>query len=79
MTGRVYTLGRADYGRLGIGEDAKEQAEPTRVTGLEDKCKEIAAGGCVSFAITESGMLNEPSVYFFSVSSWHYFLLKWLW
>ncbi|XP_048256048.1 regulator of chromosome condensation-like [Haliotis rufescens] len=54
--GRVFTLGRADYGRLGHGEEGKELSEPTLVAALqENRCTQIGAGGCVSLAVTEKG------------------------
>ncbi|KAK7100546.1 regulator of chromosome condensation-like isoform X2 [Littorina saxatilis] len=57
--GKVYTLGRADYGRLGLGEDIKtEVTEPTLVAALQSEtCVDIAAGGCVSFALTNTGKI----------------------
>ncbi|KAK7501483.1 hypothetical protein BaRGS_00007287, partial [Batillaria attramentaria] len=56
--GKVYTLGRADYGRLGHGEGCKEKDEPTLVEALKsEKCVDVGAGGCVSFAITNSGKI----------------------
>lgn len=50
-------MGRADYGRLGLGEDIKtEVTEPTLVAALQSEtCVDIAAGGCVSFALTNTG------------------------
>lgn len=56
FSGRVFTLGRADYGRLGHGEEGKELSEPTLVAALqENRCTQIGAGGCVSLAVTEKG------------------------
>ncbi|XP_053395077.1 regulator of chromosome condensation-like isoform X2 [Mercenaria mercenaria] len=52
--GNVYTLGRADYGRLGLGEDSGEKKEPSLVK-LEKKCTSISAGQSVSFALLEDG------------------------
>lgn len=55
---KVYTLGRCEYGRLGLGEDCQEKKEPTLVTSLANK-KIVAIGGgtCVSYAITSEGVL----------------------
>ena len=55
ILGNVYTLGRADYGRLGLGENCGEMKEPTLVK-LEKKCTSISAGQSVSFALLEDGM-----------------------
>lgn len=54
MSGRVYSLGRADYGRLGLGPEAEEKSEPTLVTGLET-IRNVACGASVSFAVTGEG------------------------
>ncbi|VDI14481.1 regulator of chromosome condensation [Mytilus galloprovincialis] len=53
--GKVYTIGRAEYGRLGLGEDSGEKREPTLVKTLTEKCTDIAAGQSVSLALTEHG------------------------
>jgi len=54
----VYSLGRAEYGRLGLGKDAGEKSEPTLVPGLSD-VQVIACGASVSFAVTKQGE-NTP-------------------
>lgn len=54
--GRVYSCGRAEYGRLGVGEDAKETATPVPVTALDGMhIKEVACGEAVSFALSSEG------------------------
>lgn len=53
-TGQVYSLGRAEYGRLGLGKDAGEKSEPTPITGISD-VQVIACGASVSFAVTKQG------------------------
>lgn len=56
--GKVFTLGREDYGRLGLGENCGEKQVPTLVPALQDfKCSAIGAGGCCSFAVTSDGAL----------------------
>uniref|UniRef100_A0A2C9JH32 RCC1-like domain-containing protein n=2 Tax=Biomphalaria glabrata TaxID=6526 RepID=A0A2C9JH32_BIOGL len=57
-SGKVYTLGRGDYGRLGLGENCEEKTKPTIVPALENcKAVNVGAGGCVSFAVTDNGDL----------------------
>lgn len=55
--GNVYTFGRAEYGRLGLGENCGERKEPSLVK-LENKCTDISAGSSVSFALTEDGTVS---------------------
>ncbi|XP_076016985.1 regulator of chromosome condensation [Genypterus blacodes] len=52
--GQVYSLGRAEYGRLGLGQDAVEKGEPTPVTGIEP-ASGVTCGASVSFAVTREG------------------------
>ena len=56
--GKVYAMGRAEYGRLGLGEDAKETSLPVKVTALESNpIQDIACGEAVSFAVSCNGDL----------------------
>ncbi|EDO33245.1 predicted protein [Nematostella vectensis] len=56
--GKVYALGRADYGRLGLGDGAKETALPAHITSLDNEVIEkVACGECVSFAVSDKGEL----------------------
>lgn len=53
----VYTFGRSEYGRLGLGENVSETIEPTLVKALQDeKIVAIGAGAAVSYAITSDGV-----------------------
>ncbi|KAL6109008.1 rcc1 [Pungitius sinensis] len=52
--GQVYSLGRAEYGRLGLGQGAEEKCEPTPVTGIE-AASGLACGASVSYAVTREG------------------------
>ena len=54
LTGNVHSLGRAEYGRLGLGENSGERKEPELVK-LEGKSTDISAGSSVSFALMEDG------------------------
>ncbi|KAM9310847.1 regulator of chromosome condensation isoform 1-T2 [Pholidichthys leucotaenia] len=54
--GQVYSLGRAEYGRLGLGRDAEEKSEPTPVMGIEP-AKAVSCGASVSYAVTREGCL----------------------
>lgn len=53
-TGKAYSLGRAEYGRLGLGKDAGEKSEPTVVPGISD-VQVVACGASVSYAVTKQG------------------------
>lgn len=56
--GKVYSVGRADYGRLGLGENATEQHSPVQVVALRDeRVEEVGCGEVVSFAVTQQGTL----------------------
>ena len=56
----MYSLGRKDYGLLGLGEDvSEEKSEPTAIPTLKDvKCSSVNCGSAVSFAVAENGQLN---------------------
>lgn len=54
--GGVYSLGRSDYGRLGLGPEAKECSHPTKIETLANlNIKSVACGLAVSFAVSGSG------------------------
>jgi len=56
--GKVYAMGRAEYGRLGLGDDAKETSTPVQVTALDGyPIQMIACGEAVSLAVTNKGDL----------------------
>uniref|UniRef100_A0A1A7YUB5 Regulator of chromosome condensation 1 n=1 Tax=Iconisemion striatum TaxID=60296 RepID=A0A1A7YUB5_9TELE len=52
--GHVYSLGRAEYGRLGLGQGAEEKSDPTPVAGLES-ARGVSCGASVSYAVTKEG------------------------
>nr|XP_046256158.1 regulator of chromosome condensation [Scatophagus argus] len=52
--GQVYSLGRAEYGRLGLGQGAEEKSEPTPVMGIEPASR-VTCGASVSYAVTREG------------------------
>merc|ERR1719318_381484 len=52
--GAVYSLGRQEYGRLGLGEEGGDATTPTLVPGLGE-CVEVACGTAVSYAVTVAG------------------------
>jgi regulator of chromosome condensation len=56
--GKVYSIGRHDYGVLGLGDGLTVEVRiPTRITGELERfpCVEIGCGTSQSFAVTESG------------------------
>lgn len=56
LGGRVYVMGRSEYGRLGLGEDATDKHLPTEVPDF-GKVHTVATGSSCSFAITDEGKL----------------------
>ena len=54
QSGRVYTFGRKEYGRLGLGENSDEPQVPRNVPELRDVIR-VATGSVCSFAVTKSG------------------------
>ena len=63
--GKVYCLGRKEYGRLGMGEINQDLVVPTPIPVLEaTKCIEVAAGEAVTFALTENGNLMTSLLVF---------------
>ncbi|XP_014237356.1 regulator of chromosome condensation [Trichogramma pretiosum] len=56
--GKVYVLGRKEYGRLGLGPVEEDATNLTIVPSLEQvKCIDVAVGSAQSFAVTEAGKL----------------------
>ena len=54
--GQVFVIGRRDYGRLGLGEELKDDVtELTEVKALKKKVSFIGCGDSTSFAITADG------------------------
>ena len=59
ILGQVYSLGRMEYGRLGLGEDVEEKSQPTPLPALADRtCVSINSGSAVSFAVTDKGSIS---------------------
>ena len=52
--GAVFSLGRQEYGRLGLGEGGGDATTPKALSSLSD-CVEVACGTAVSFAVTAGG------------------------
>lgn len=65
IVGQVYSLGRAEYGRLGLGPGAEEKSEPTPVT--MDPAMGVSCGASVSCAVTREGEELAKGSYCFSV------------
>ena len=56
LGGRVYVMGRSEYGRLGLGEDATDKMLPTEVPDF-GRVHTVATGTSCSFAVTNEGKL----------------------
>ena len=65
LLGQVYSLGRAEYGRLGLGQGAEEMSDPTPVKGMEPAIG-LTCGASVSYAVTREG--EKQSTFFFGWS-----------
>lgn len=56
--GKVYSCGRATYGRLGLGDSEEEAQVPTLVNSFgNQKCVDISVGSSCSFAVTDDGTI----------------------
>lgn len=53
-TGKAYSLGRAEYGRLGLGEGAEEKSIPTLISRLP-VVSSVACGASVGYAVSKDG------------------------
>ena len=57
-TGSAYSIGRSEYGRLGLGEKASETSLPVTISTLKGKrVTSVACGEATSFAVTDEGHL----------------------
>ncbi|XP_054026823.1 regulator of chromosome condensation [Dryobates pubescens] len=52
--GRAYSLGRAEYGRLGLGAGAQERSSPTAIAELPSVAS-VACGASVGYAVSTDG------------------------
>ncbi|KAL6053277.1 hypothetical protein STEG23_009372, partial [Scotinomys teguina] len=52
--GKAYSLGRAEYGRLGLGEGAEEKSIPTLISQLP-VVSSVACGASVGYAVSKDG------------------------
>ncbi|EGW01158.1 regulator of chromosome condensation isoform X2 [Cricetulus griseus] len=52
--GKAYSLGRAEYGRLGLGEGAEEKSIPTLISRLPI-VSSVACGASVGYAVSKDG------------------------
>jgi len=55
-SGSVHSLGRSEYGRLGLGDRSEDATIPTQLPGLKDDVVvDIACGTAVSYAVSKEG------------------------
>ena len=54
--GRVFCLGRSEYGRLGLGEGTGDAGRATVVSKVEGEAAQVACGTAVSYAVTKQGV-----------------------
>lgn len=60
--GKVYAIGRKEYGRLGLGADCEDATDLQLVNTLADKeAANVACGSSTSFAVTQTGEYNMVS------------------
>lgn len=52
--GKAYSLGRAEYGRLGLGTGAEEKSTPTVIPELPS-ITSVACGASVGYAVSTDG------------------------
>lgn len=57
--GKAYSLGRAEYGRLGLGEGAEEKSTPTVIPDLPS-ISSVACGASVGYAVSSDGEWQAP-------------------
>jgi len=57
FVGVVYSLGRKEYGRLGLGtKNLEEKSKPTIIPKLQSKkCVHVECGTAVSYAVASDG------------------------
>ncbi|KAI4470567.1 regulator of chromosome condensation (rcc1) repeat [Holotrichia oblita] len=56
--GKIYVIGRKEYGRLGLGKDCEDATELTEISNMSTKkIISISCGSATSFAVTEEGVL----------------------
>jgi len=53
-SGKIYSLGRSEYGRLGLGRFCVDATEPRILNHMED-CVEVACGTAVTYSVNASG------------------------
>lgn len=72
--GLVYSLGRSEYGRLGLGEDCERVvSKPTTIPSLQDKkCINVSCGNVESFALEDNGNFFNYFVMYYK----HRFIFK---
>lgn len=57
--GKAYSLGRAEYGRLGLGAGVEEKSTPTVIPELP-RISSVACGASVGYAVSSDGECRGP-------------------
>lgn len=70
FTGKAYSLGRAEYGRLGLGEGAEEKSIPTLISRLP-VVSSVACGASVGYAVSKDGKWGSSDLVGFGKCGGH--------
>ena len=55
----MYTFGESDDGRLGLGDDVKDNFSPQLVTGISEKIVSVACGSSHTVAVSGDYIIKK--------------------